>query len=262
MRGIIGRKISMTQLYNDSGHIIPVTIVEVLPNVILQRKTLETDGYNAIQLGYGVKKEHKRIRSEKGHSKKNGLEIVPKFIKEFRDLKLEENVKEIKPSIFKQGDIVDVKGVSKGKGFAGAIKRHGKRRGPMSHGSGYHRGHGSSGPLKPSRVFPGLKMPGRMGGKNTTIQNLEIARVSDVDNYILIAGAIPGPKKGYVLIREALKNPNKNTGRELLDVKRNKEKQELIEQAKHFNIKVTADMENEQIEELLKKAREKEGGDK
>ena len=259
MKGIIGKKIAMTQLYNNSGMIVPVTIVEALPNVVLQRKTKEKDGYVATQLGYGVKKENKQTKPLKGHCQKSGVKHVPQYIKEFRDFVVSDDVKQIHPSIFKQGDLVDVKGVSKGKGFAGAIKRHGHSRGPMAHGSGYHRGHGSSGINQPGRVFPGKKMPGRMGAQNCTIQNLQIIKVSDEDNYILISGAIPGPKNGYILIREALKNPGKNTGALLLDLRKNKEKQELIEQAKRFNIKVTVDMDNEEMEHLIAAAIQKKG---
>lgn len=194
-KGILGKKVGMTQIFTESGELIPVTVVEATPNVVLQVKTVETDGYEAIQVGYQDKREVLSNKPAKGHVAAN---TAPKrFIKEFKNVELGEYEvgKEIKVDVFQAGDVVDVTGTTKGKGFQGAIKRHGQSRGPMSHGSRYHRRPGSMGPVAPNRVFKNKRLAGRMGGDRVTIQNLEVVKVDVERNVILIKGNIPGAKK-------------------------------------------------------------------
>jgi large subunit ribosomal protein L3 len=205
-KGILGKKVGMTQIFTETGELIPVTVIEAAPNVVLQVKTMATDGYEAIQVGFDDKREILANKPAKGHVAK--ANTAPKrFIREFRDVELGdyEVGKEIKADIFEAGDIVDVTGTSKGKGFQGAIKRHRQARGPMSHGSRYHRRPGSMGPVAPNRVFKNKRLPGRMGGKRVTIQNLEIVRVDGKRNVILIKGNIPGAKKSLITIKSAVK---------------------------------------------------------
>ncbi|MEK4027337.1 MULTISPECIES: 50S ribosomal protein L3 [Bacillaceae] len=204
-KGILGRKIGMTQVFAENGELIPVTVVEATPNVVLQKKTIESDGYEAIQLGFDEKREKLANKPAKGHVAK--ANTAPKrFIREFRNFGEEVEVgQEVKVDIFAEGDIIDVTGVSKGKGFQGAIKRHGQSRGPMSHGSRYHRRPGSMGPVAPNRVFKNKLLPGRMGGEQITIQNLQVVKVDAERNVILIKGNVPGPKKSLVKIQRALK---------------------------------------------------------
>ncbi|EKB58562.1 50S ribosomal protein L3 [Falseniella ignava] len=206
-KGILGKKVGMTQYFTENGELIPVTVIEAQPNVVLQVKTSETDGYEAVQLGYDDKREVLANKPHKGHVAK--ANATPKrFIREFRDVELGEYEvgQEITVETFAVGDIVDVTGTSKGKGFQGAIKRHGQSRGPMSHGSRYHRRPGSMGAAStPSRVMKGKKLPGQMGGERVTIQNLEIVAVNAEDNVILIKGNVPGPKKSLLEIKQAIK---------------------------------------------------------
>lgn len=205
-KGILGRKIGMTQIFLENGDLIPVTVVDVTPNVVLQKKTVENDGYNAVQLGYSDKPERLANKPEKGHVAK--AETAPKrFISEFKDINIEEFElgQEVKADIFEEGSIVDVTGISKGKGFQGAIKRHGQSRGPMAHGSRYHRRPGSMGPVAPNRVFKNKLLPGRMGGEQITIQNLEVVKVDTERNLLLIKGNVPGPKKSFLKIQSAIK---------------------------------------------------------
>lgn len=205
-KGILGKKVGMTQIFTENGELIPVTVIEATPNVVLQVKTMENDGYESIQLGYQDKREILANKPAKGHVAK--ANTAPKrFIKEFKDVELGEYEvgKEVKVDIFEAGDIVDVTGISKGKGFQGAIKRHGQSRGPMSHGSRYHRRPGSMGPVAPNRVFKNKKLAGRMGGDRITIQNLEIVKVDTDRNVILIKGNVPGAKKSLIQIRAARK---------------------------------------------------------
>jgi large subunit ribosomal protein L3 len=205
-KGILGRKIGMTQVFAENGELIPVTVIEAAPNVVLQKKTAETDGYNAIQLGVADKREKLANKPEKGHAAK--ANTAPKrFIRELRDANVEEYEvgQEVKVEIFAEGDTVDVTGISKGKGFQGAIKRHGQSRGPMSHGSRYHRRPGSMGPVAPNRVFKGKALAGRMGGEQVTVQNLEIVKVDAERNLLLVKGNVPGAKKSFVMIRSAVK---------------------------------------------------------
>jgi large subunit ribosomal protein L3 len=206
MKGILGRKIGMTQIFNENGVVIPVTVIEAGPCVVLQKKEIDVDGYEAIQLGFAEKKEHRANRPELGHAKKANAK-PQKFIREIRGVNLDdyEVGAEVKVDLFSAGEFVDVTATSKGKGFTGSIKRHNYSRGPMSHGSHYHRGVGSLGAIGPSRVFKGHKLPGRMGGEKVTIQNLEVARVDGERNLLLVKGSVPGPKNGYVIVKSAVK---------------------------------------------------------
>jgi len=205
-KGILGRKIGMTQVFAENGDVIAVTVIEATPNVVLQKKTVESDGYEAIQVGFVDKKQSRVVKAEKGHAEK--ANTSPKrFIKEFRgaDLAAYEVGQEVKVDIFAEGDVVDVTGTSKGKGFQGSIKRHNQSRGPMAHGSRYHRGPGSMGAVDGARVFKAKKLPGRMGGEQITVQNLEIVKVDTERNLLLVKGNIPGAKKSYVTIKSAVK---------------------------------------------------------
>ncbi|EGQ3537710.1 50S ribosomal protein L3 [Staphylococcus pseudintermedius] len=214
-KGILGRKIGMTQVFGENGELIPVTVVEAKENVVLQKKTVEVDGYNAIQIGLENKEAYKKGRktnkyatkAAEGHAKK--ADAAPKrFIREFRNVNVDdyEVGQEVSVDTFEVGDIIDVTGTSKGKGFQGAIKRHNQSRGPMSHGSHFHRAPGSIGMASDaSRVFKGQKLPGRMGGNTVTVQNLEVVQVDTENNVILVKGNVPGPKKGFVQIQSAIK---------------------------------------------------------
>lgn len=207
MKGILGKKLGMTQIFTENGVIVPVTVVEAGPMVVTQLKSVENDGYEAVQVGYGDIREKLLNKPQKGHFAKAGVGLK-RFVREFRT----ENAKDYAPaqeinvSIFAEGDKVDVTGTSKGKGFQGPIKRHNQHRGPMSHGSRYHRGPGSMGAASdPSRVYKGKKLAGHMGAERVTIQNLEIVKVDAENNLLLIKGAIPGPKKGLVVVKKAIK---------------------------------------------------------
>lgn len=205
-KGILGRKIGMTQVFAENGDLIPVTVVEASPNVVLQVKSVETDGYEAIQLGFEDKREKLSNKPHKGHVSK--ANTAPKrFVKEFNgvDVAGYEVGQEVKVDIFAEGEIVDVTGISKGKGFQGAIKRHGQSRGPMAHGSRYHRRPGSMGPVAPNRVFKGKLLPGRMGGEQITVQNLQIVQVDTERNLLLIKGNVPGARKALLKIKGAVK---------------------------------------------------------
>lgn len=206
-KGILGRKVGMTQFFTENGELVPVTVIEATPNVVLQVKTMETDGYEAVQLGYQEMREVLTNKPAKGHAAK--AKTAPKrFIREIKDVELGEYEvgQEVKVDIFEAGDIVDVTGTSKGHGFQGVIKRHGYSRGPMSHGSRFHRAPGSMGGASdPSRVFKGKKLPGQMGGNRTTLQNLEIMKVDTEKNVLLVKGNVPGSKKSLIEIQAALK---------------------------------------------------------
>ena len=223
-KAILGTKIGMTQIFGEGGVVIPVTVVMAGPCVVTQKKTVETDGYEAVQVGFVDKKDkivnvdkngkkeivhrHGVTKAEKGHFDKAGV-TGKRFVKEFRfDNAGEYEVgQEIKADIFAAGDHIDATAVSKGKGFQGAIKRHGQSRGPMAHGSKYHRHAGSNGACSdPSKVFKGKHMPGHMGHVQVTVQNLEIVRVDTENNLLLVKGAVPGPKKSLVTIKETVKS--------------------------------------------------------
>ncbi|MBE6138666.1 MAG: 50S ribosomal protein L3 [Firmicutes bacterium] len=210
MKGILGRKIGMTQVFTKSGKLIPVTVVEVEPNVVTQIKTKENDGYEAIQLGFDTKREKLATKASIGHT--NKAKTTPKrFFREIRGVEISNYSlgQEIGVDIFEAGEVVDVTGTTKGKGFQGVIKRHNQSRGPMGHGSHYHRGPGSMGTMRPMRVFKGKKLPGHMGMLTVTIQNLEVVAVDKENNVILIKGNIPGPKKSLVVIKTSVKTPGK-----------------------------------------------------
>ncbi|MFT8319557.1 MAG: 50S ribosomal protein L3 [Bacillus sp. (in: firmicutes)] len=205
-KGILGRKIGMTQVFAENGDLIPVTVVTAAQNVVLQKKSVETDGYESVQIGFEDKREKLANKPEKGHVAK--ANTAPKrFVRELREVSLEEYEvgQEVKVDVFAEGDVVDVTGISKGKGFQGSIKRHGQSRGPMAHGSRYHRRPGSMGPVAPNRVFKGKALPGRMGGEQVTVQNLEIVKVDAERNLLLIKGNVPGSKKALLKIKTAVK---------------------------------------------------------
>ncbi|EAC5043939.1 50S ribosomal protein L3 [Listeria monocytogenes] len=205
-KGILGRKVGMTQVFTENGELIPVTVIEAAQNVVLQKKTVETDGYEAVQIGFEDKRAILSNKPEQGHVAKANT-TSKRFIREFRDVNLDEYEigAEVKVDVFAEGDIIDATGVSKGKGFQGVIKRHGQSRGPMAHGSRYHRRPGSMGPVAPNRVFKNKLLPGRMGGEQITIQNLEIVKVDVEKNVLLVKGNVPGAKKALVQIKTATK---------------------------------------------------------
>ena len=210
MKGILGRKIGMTQVFTKSGKLIPVTVIEVEPNVVTQIKTKENDGYEAIQLGFDTKREKLATKASIGHT--NKANTTPKrFFREIKGVNIEDYSlgQVISADIFVEGEIVDVTGTTKGKGFQGVIKRHNQSRGPMGHGSHYHRRPGSMGTLRPMRVFKGKKLPGHMGQLTVTIQNLEIVAVDTENNVILVKGNVPGAKKSLVIIKSAVKGNGK-----------------------------------------------------
>ncbi len=212
MKGILGRKIGMTEVFTKDGKIIPVTVVSVEPNVVMQVKTTKTDGYEAIQLGITDKKEKRATKAEMGHAKKAG--VSPKrFLKEIKvqDASVYELGSTIKADIFEVGEKVDVTGTTKGHGFTGVIVRNNQSEGPKTHGSRYHRRPGSMGTMRPMRVLKGKVLSGHMGVDTVTIQNLQIVDVNTVDNYILVSGNIPGAKNSLVLIKEAVKGGKKAT---------------------------------------------------
>ena len=216
MKGILGRKVGMTSVFTKDGKLIPVTVVEVLPNKVMQVKTIEKAGYNAIQLGAIDKKANRANKAEIGSAKK--ANTTPKrFLKEIRDYDGSYNIgDEITADIFTVGEIVDVTGTTKGKGFAGVIKRHNQSRGPMGHGSHYHRRPGSLGTMLPKRVLKGKKLAGHMGVETVTIQNLEIIEANANENYILVSGNVPGAKNSLVLIKTAVKGNKKVNPKEII----------------------------------------------
>lgn len=217
MKGILGRKVGMTEVFTKDGRAIPVTVIEVEPNIVTQVKTTETDGYNAIQLGVCDKKEKNATKASIGHTKKANTN-PKRFLKEIRNFEGTYNLGDtIKADIFEVGEIVDVTGTSKGKGTQGVIKRYGQHSGPDTHGSRYHRRVGSLGTMRPMRVIPGKKLPGHLGNVTVTIQNLEIVDVNLEDNYILVSGNVPGAKRSLVLIKSAVKNSRKKENIELIN---------------------------------------------
>ena len=210
MKGILGRKVGMTEVFTKEGKVIPVTVIEVEKNTVMQVKTVENDGYNAIQLGVCDKKEKNATKASIGHAKKANTN-PKRFLKEIRGVNVNEYTlgQVIGADIFEEGEIVDVTGTSKGKGFQGVIKRYNQSRGPMGHGSQYHRGVGSLGTMRPMHVLKGKKLPGQMGNVTRTVQNLEIIQVDKENNCILVKGNVPGAKKSFVTIKTAVKNPEK-----------------------------------------------------
>ena len=206
-KAILATKVGMTQIFDENGVLVPVTVLQAGPCVVTQVKTADNDGYSAIQVGFGEKKENRVNKPMKGQFAKAGVSCK-RYLKEFRfeDAETYTLGQEIKADIFDAGDKIDATATSKGKGFQGAIKRHGQSRGPMAHGSKYHRHAGSNGACSdPSKVFKGKRMPGQMGGKKNTVQNLEIVKVDVENNLLLVKGAVPGPKKSMVTIKETVK---------------------------------------------------------
>ncbi|MGW8959872.1 50S ribosomal protein L3 [Paenibacillus sp. NPDC055715] len=206
MKGILGKKLGMTQVFTPEGNVLAVTVIEAGPCVVLQKKDLENDGYEAIQLGFSDKKEKRSNKPEAGHAKK--ANTAPKrYVRELRgiDLAAYEVGQELKADVFTEGEFVDVTGISKGKGFAGVIKRWGQSRGPMAHGSRYHRGPGSMGSIQANRVPKGKHLPGHMGHETVTIQRLEVVKIDTERNVLLVKGSIPGPKNSFVKVIDTVK---------------------------------------------------------
>ena len=218
-KGILGKKLGMTQIFDENGNLVPVTVIDVTPNVVLQKKTVENDGYEAVQLGFEDKREKLANKQEMGHVAK--ANTAPKrFIKEFRfdEMMSYEVGQTISVDSFVAGEVVDVTGTSKGKGYQGVIKRHGQHIGPKGHGSGAHRIVGSMGPIAPNRIAPGKNLPGQMGGNTRTVQNLEIVAVDVEKNVLLVSGSVPGPKKGLVVVKSGIKaNGKTNKAAELVN---------------------------------------------
>lgn len=207
-KAILATKVGMTQIFDENGALIPVTVLQAGPCVVTQVKTVDNDGYSAVQVGFSDKREKLVNKPLKGHFDKAGVSCK-RYLKEFKFEDAENYTlgQEIKADIFAAGDKIDATAISKGKGFQGAIKRHGQSRGPMAHGSKYHRHAGSNGACSdPSKVFKGKRMPGQMGNKKVTIQNLEVVRVDAENNLLLVKGAVPGPKKSMITIKETVKS--------------------------------------------------------
>lgn len=208
-KGILGKKVGMTQIFTDTGLAVPVTIIEAGPCVVVQKKTPEKDGYSAIQVGFGEKRERLFNKPQKGHFTRAGVKPL-RFLREFRVENVENYQvgQEIKADVFAEGEKVDVVGKSKGQGFAGGIKRHGFHRGPMAHGSKYHRRPGSLGAKGPARVYKGRKLPGHLGNERVTIQNLEVVKIDAGRNLLAVKGAVPGPRGSLVVVKETAKMRN------------------------------------------------------
>ena len=255
MKGILGRKVGMTQVFTKDGKLVPATVVSVEPNVVTQIKTVETDGYNAIQLATVDKKEKNATKASIGHAKK--ANTTPKrYLKEIRNAEGTYNLGDtISADIFTPGEYVDVTGTSKGHGTEGVIKRWNQSRGPMAHGSRYHRRPGSLGTMLPMHVLKGKKLPGHMGVETTTIQNLEIIEVNAAENYILVSGNIPGAKQSLVLIKSAVK---KNGGKAPLEVLTYEETvvDEVVEEPVEETVEETPEVVEEATEETVEETTE------
>ena len=245
MKGILGKKVGMTQVFTQEGKLIPVTVVEVEPNVVTQIKTVEKDGYEAIQLATDSVREKISNKPEIGHTKK--ANTTPKrFLREIRGVNVNDYTlgQTIGVDIFEAGEIVDVTGTSKGKGFQGVIKRHNQSRGPMGHGSQYHRGVGSLGTMLPMHVLKGKKMPGQMGNVQRTVQNLEIVSVDTENSVILVKGNVPGAKNSFVVIRTAVKKPTeKNEAANLVSY--------VQAVAAEENVEAATEVAEETVEEVV-----------
>ena len=242
MKGILGRKLGMTQVFATNGKLVPVTVIEVEPNVVTQVKTKETDGYEAIQLASITVKEKHATKANIGHTKK--ANTTPKrFLKEIRGVDTTSYAlgQVVDASLFEAGEIVDVMGISKGKGYQGVIKKNNQSRGPMAHGSKYHRGVGSLGTMLPKRVLKGKMLPSHMGDVKTTIQNLEIIKVDMEENCILVKGSVPGANKSLVVIKSAVKTDKKNDPFDVITYDYNETPVEVVEE--------TAEVENTEVTE-------------
>ena len=207
MKGIMGKKLGMTQIFGETGELVAVTVIEATPNVVVQKKTVDKEGYDAVQLGFEPIREKLANKPKKGHFEKAGAKPM-RFLREFKDDSFQalDLGSEVKVDIFEEGSFVDITGISKGKGTQGVIKRHGFQRGRESHGSKFHRMPGGlSAGTYPGRVFKGKRMEGRMGNEKVTVQNIEIVRVDADKNLLLVKGAVPGARNGMVLVKAALK---------------------------------------------------------
>jgi len=248
-KGILGRKLGMTQVFTKSGKVVPVTVIDVEPNVVTQIKTIENDGYEAIQLGFDTKREKLATKASVGIT--NKANTTPKrFFREIKGVDVNNYSlgQEVKVDIFTEGEVVDVTGTSKGKGFQGVIKRHGQSRGPMGHGSHYHRGPGSMGTMRPMRVFKGKKLPGHMGSLTVTVQNLEIVSVDVENNLILVKGNVPGAKNSLVIITTATKKPGKINEVEELN--------SFVTEVAEETVEATEVVESENTEEVVETTEE------
>ena len=256
MKGILGKKVGMTQVFTQGGKLIPVTVIEIEPNVVTQIKTVEKDGYDAIQLGYETVRAKVSNKAKIGHTNKANTE-PKRFLREIRGVNVSDYTlgQVIDASIFTKGEIVDVSGVSKGKGFQGVIKRYNQSRGPMGHGSQYHRGVGSLGTLLPMHVLKGKKMPGHMGNEKCTIQNLEVVDVDLENNIILVKGNVPGPKKSLVMIRTSVKKGEKiNETEELISYVEVEETPVEAEEVVNEEVTEEAPVEETVAEETVEEA--------
>ncbi|MBN3534997.1 50S ribosomal protein L3 [Mycoplasma procyoni] len=262
MKGILGRKVGMTQIYSDTGMSIPVTVIEVKPNVVTQVFSKEHDGYDALQLGLEDKKASRQTKPEQGHFKK--ANTTPKrFVKEIRGMQGFELGQNVDSSIFSVGELVDVTGTSKGKGFAGTIKRHNQAIGPKSHGGGGGsqpiRQTGSLGDISGNKVVKGMTMPGQLGYVKRTVQNLEIVKIDLENNILLVKGSIPGPNKSFVVVKSAVKQLPAKEAVVLVDLKEALEKNHLFELAKKYNVELHMEMSLAEMKKLISEAEEKEG---
>ena len=259
MKGILGRKVGMTQLFTEHGRSIAVSIIEVQPNVVTQVFTKENDGYVALQLATGDKRDKVTTKPLQGHFKKANTG-GKYFVREIRDMEGHELGSTLKADLFAAGDLIDVTGTSKGKGFQGTIKRHNQKIGPKSHGGGGGsqptRLTGSIGDVVSNKVNKGMTMPGHMGAEQTTVQNLELVAVDLENNVLLIKGSIPGPRKGFVIVREAVKGLPNVAAVKLVDVQESRIKNELLEDAKKAGADVNTDMSIAEMKEAIKAAAE------
>ncbi len=255
MKGILGRKAGMTHIFTSDNKAIPVTVIEVKPNVVLQAKTLEKDGYVSLKLGYEDKKENRTIKPDLGQFKK--ANTTPKyFIKEIRDMDGYNMGDTIDASLFEENTFVDVTGISKGKGFQGSIKRHNYSIGPKAHGSKYHRGSGSLGDIR-GTVKKTKKLPGHMGNVQKTIQNLPILKIDLENNVILVRGSIPGPNKSFVIVQTSVKKSHLKTDYELVNLNEEKIKNELFEEAKKYAADINSKMSIEEMKTAIADAKVK-----
>lgn len=253
MKGILGRKAGMTTVFANDGRAVPVTVVEVKPNVVLQVKSLEVDGYNAVKLGVEDKKDSRAVKAELGQAKKANTS-AKYFIKEIRNMDGEYSLGDkIAGDLFEAGEYVDVTGISKGKGFQGSVKRHNHTIGPKGHGSKSHRESRSIGDIA-GHVLKGMRMPGHMGHAQITMQNLEIVAIDLENNVILIKGSIPGPNKSFVTIRSSVKKDKVDNAVELVDVQEEHTKNELLEEAKKVGAEVNTAMSISEMKEIIAEA--------
>lgn len=256
MKGILGRKAGMTTVFANDGRAVPVTVIETKPNVVLQVKTAEVDGYNSIKLGVEDKKEQRATKAELGQAKAASTS-AKYFIKEIRNAEGEYSLGQVvSADLFEAGEYVDVTGTSKGKGFQGSIKRHNQARGPMGHGSKSHRVTGSLGDIR-GTVKKTKKMPGHMGHEQVTVQNLEVVAVDTESNIILVKGSIPGPNKSFVIIKSAVKMDKAPLAIELVDVKIESIKNELLEEAKKVGADINSSMAIEEMKATIAEAKVK-----